>query len=126
MPKPATYRSELPDRLVDLIRFRCKKLPVYGWPCIRRQHGADFAQRQSGRLAQRNQCQLIEYTRRKTSPKALSANRYDQSLFFVIAQCRRRNARALGDFGNIHVVQLPLDLKLTSTSIVDSSSVQVN
>jgi lactam utilization protein B len=102
------HRLQSPDRRVQLVGLGRERAAVDRRLALRREHRADLVEREAGRLAERDQRQLVQHAGLEAAAQALSAHRRDQPLALVEAQRRRRHARAPGHFGNVHDARAPL------------------
>ncbi len=75
-------------------------------------------QRETTCLSECDNSQLLNHGRRKLASSPARADRRDQAFLLVETQCVGRNSRAFDDLSDIHFQ--PIDLKLTSTSIMHS------
>ncbi len=105
---PVHELARAAERLkADLIGLVLQHLALDVGPLVGREHLRDLVQRKTGRLAQRDQRQQLQHARVEGAAQALTADRGDQPLLFVIAQRRGRQARASGDFCNVHDSKMP-------------------
>jgi len=110
VPQPVAHRTQLADGGIELVSLGGEHLPVDARIAIRREHVRNLCERKAGGAAERDHRQPLHDARIEQTTKAAPADRADQPLFFVEAQCRRGKAGLPRHFGNIQVSH-PIDLK---------------
>jgi len=86
VPKSPAHGSQPLDQCIDLVGLVCQHLSVDARLPVGQKHRANFIQRKSGGLPQRNQCQLIQHAGGESASNPLPTDRRNESLFLVIAQ----------------------------------------
>lgn len=86
MPQPPADRLQFLDRGIDVVGLGHQHLPVDPRRAARRQHRADFIERQPARLAQRDQGQLVQHRRLEPATDPARRHRRNQALALVEAQ----------------------------------------
>ncbi len=108
--EPVTERRQLADALVQLVRLRRELATVDPRLAVRPEHAGDLVEREAGVAPQRDQAEALEHRAIELAAQAVAAGRLDQAARFVVAQGRRRDARVLCHFADVHRA---LDLKST-------------
>jgi len=78
-------------------------LPLNAGLTILSKHLANLFEGKAGGTPQRDKCQLIQNDRIKKAPKPAPANRPDQPLILIKAQCGCGNARTFRDLGYVQI-----------------------
>ena len=101
MSQAVAHGGQLANRLVQFVRFGRELSPINAWPSVRREHECDLLEREAGGATQRDECEALHHAGLEQTTQASPARRGNESLFFIEAQCRNRNARALRYFSDI-------------------------
>ena len=122
MAQAVAHRSHLPHRDVQFVGFGREQGPVDLRSAAGREHARDLVQRKTGRAAERNQCQALEYAGIEHAAQAAATDRNDQAFLFIETQGRGRNAGSFGDFGNADVVSSRTLLVMSKPACIDTSA----
>ncbi len=114
MPKAIAHGARFAARPVQFVRLGREHLPVDTRPPIRREHERNFVKREPGGSPKRDERQLFQHTGIEQTTQTPPADRFDQSLLFIEAQRRGRNAGALCYFRYVKVSHRRITL-LTSS-----------
>jgi hypothetical protein len=93
--KAIAHGAQLADRPVQFLRLSRQHLSVDTWLPVWREHPCDLIKGKPGCAAKRNQHQPFEYTGIEEAAQPSPADRRDQPLFLIEAQCRSRHAGLL-------------------------------
>jgi hypothetical protein len=80
MPEAVAHRLQALDRRVQLVGLGRELAAVDRGLALRREHRADLVEREAGRLAERDQRQLVEHAGLEGAAQALAAHRGDEPL----------------------------------------------
>jgi hypothetical protein len=90
VPQAISHGGELENLSVQLVRFGRELLAVDAGMPVRREHQGDFIERETGPAPECNECKSFEYSGIELTAQAAPADRGDQPLLFIEAQCRDR------------------------------------
>jgi hypothetical protein len=103
MPQSPAHRLQLLDGGINLICLGQKQVSINKCLTARGKHVAYLVQRETSSLTERDKSQLLQHDRRKLAASPARADRRDQALLLVVAQCVGGNSRAPYNLGDIHL-----------------------
>ncbi len=86
MPQAIPQRRQIPDFLIQFVRFRFQASPIDVRRTVRTEHRADVVQAKPRLTSQGDQGQALDNIVVKNPAHAFAANGFDQPFFFVEAQ----------------------------------------